>query len=94
MWKNQDGFPIKTVGNDRVGKRLFVVRSVVDSLEKGDAPWECQKEGLDKPVKYDSRETQGGWATTGSHITVRPLQKGCCSRPSTRFLGACHWTTA
>ena len=41
MRKNQDGFPIKNVGNDRVGERLFVVRPVVDSLEKCRTPFEC-----------------------------------------------------
>ncbi len=39
--KSQDGFPIKNVGNDRVGGRLIVVRPVVDSLEQCRAPFEC-----------------------------------------------------
>ena len=55
--KTQEGFPITTVGNDRVGEKIFVVRSVLGSLEKGEAPFECQKKP-DKPPKYNSRETQ------------------------------------
>jgi hypothetical protein len=54
--KTQDRFPIKNVGNARVGERLFVVRSIIGSLEKGEAPFECQREKPGEPLKYHFRE--------------------------------------
>ncbi len=56
MWKNQDGFPITTVGNDRVGENVYF-RSVVSSLDDGEELFECQKVRLDKPLKYYFHES-------------------------------------